>query len=149
MTEKFEFASAPWLGLAEVILQRAVARAGAAIAGQRLCVSETFTDPPGHLAGAEANEVSWSFRIEDGRVTILRSRADDADYAVRADYRATLPGARTILGVTPEAIEARNAARREAIAAGRTQAKGSLDNVSPAMRQVLLELHNRLAEATA
>ncbi len=149
MAEKFEFASEPWLRLAGQILELATARAGAAIAGERLCVAEVFTDPPAHIADPGTRQVAWSFRIDDGRATTRRGAAADADYAVRADYQATLPGARAILGVTPEAIAARNAARREAIASGRIQATGSLDNVSPAMRQVLLELHNRLAEATA
>jgi hypothetical protein len=144
--KKVEFASDAWLQAAEAILRRAVAAAGPAIAGQKLTVCETFTDPPAHLC-AGANEVVWSFTIDDGQSRVLKGAAVGADYSVRADYGATLPGARTILGTTPEAIEARSKARRESVASGR--ANGSLDHVSAPMRLVLIELHNRLAEITA
>jgi hypothetical protein len=147
--EKVEFASDAWLEAAERVLKRAVAAAGEAIAGQRLTVCETFTDPPAHLRAAGVNEVAWSFAIDNGAVRVSKGAASGADYSVRADYHATLPGARTILGATPEAIEARTKARREAVASGRVMASGSLDHVSLAMRHVLIELHNRLAEITA
>jgi hypothetical protein len=149
VTDKVEFASESWINLAARVLDDVVSEARDAISGQRLCVSEVFVDPPAHLRNTGSNEVAWSFEIANGRTSVARRELAHADYSVRADYQFALAGARVILGTSPAAIEARTRARDEAIASGRIMTTGSLDVASPAMRVMLIHLHNRLAARTA
>jgi hypothetical protein len=148
MEEKVEFSSDRWLSLAARVLGSIVAEAGDAIAGQKLTVCEVVLNPPTHLQNDDSNEIAWSFVIDDGKSKVVKRVVEDADYCVRVDYQAALAGARRILGTTPEAIEARKQERRQAAASGRVEVKGSIDEITPAMRLILIELHNRLARST-
>jgi hypothetical protein len=148
-SDNVELASDEWITLAAQVLRGVVTEARDAIAGQRLCVSEVFVSPPAHLRNGGSNEIAWSFVIADGATYVVRHELEDADYSVRVDYQNAVQGARTRLASTSEAIEARSQARRQAVASGRVKVRGSLDAVTPAMRFVLIELHNRLARCTA
>jgi len=149
VTEKVEFASESWINLAARVLEDVVSAARDALSGELLCVSEVFVDPPPHLCKSGSNEVAWSFEIANGRTSVARRVLAHADYTVRADYQFALAGARVILEASPAAIEARARARDQAIASGRIVTTGSLEAASPAMRVMLIHLHNRLAERTA
>lgn len=145
MSDKVEFCSNAWVDEAERILGELVAAAGDAIAGQRISVCETFTDPPGDPGGS----VVWSFAIDDGAVVVTRGALAEADVQVKADYQAALPRARIVYDTSPEAAAKRQAARRDAAAAAGGAPKGPFDAVSPALMGLLTELHNRLARITA
>ncbi len=148
-SEKVEFGSDAWMDLATRTLEEVISEAGAAIAGERLTICEVFVDPPAHLRRGRTGEIAWSLVIIDGKAAVERRVRQDVDYALRLDYQSTLPNARAILTNSPAEREARAGARREAIAAGKVEVKGSLDHVSPAMSAALTELHNRLALRTA
>jgi hypothetical protein len=145
MPDKVDFCSSAWVDEAERVLNALVAEAGDAIAGQRISVCETFTDPPARL-GPEA---VWSFAIDDGAVVVTRGALPEADVQVRADYKAALPRARTVYDTSPEAAAKRRQARRDAAAAAGGAPKGPFDAVSPALMGLLTELHNRMARVTA
>jgi hypothetical protein len=147
--EKVELGSEAWMDLATQILTGLVAQAGASIADEHLTVCEVFVDPPAHLRRDGSNEIAWSFKIADGATRVARRAAEGADFSLRADYQYVLPSARTVLGSSAEEVEDRSSARREAIAARKVVQSGSLETASPAMRAVLLELHNRLVPWTA
>ncbi len=147
--EKVEFGSDAWMDLAIRTLDDVISEVGPAIAGERLTICEVFVDPPPHLRKGGTGEIAWSLVIIDGKAAVERRARQDVDYAVRADYQSILPHARAILSGSPAEREARAAGRREAIAAGKFEVKGSLDQVSPALSAALTELHNRLALRTA
>lgn len=149
MSEKFEFLSESWLDQATEIWASVINEAGNAIAGERLSICEVFLDPPAHLRQNGLDQVGWSLFVDDGQVSVLRAPVETADYMVRTDYQTTLPRARLILGASAEEIETRAKLRREAVAAGKIEQKGSLDHINPALRLALVELHNRLARITA
>lgn len=145
MSDKVHFCSGPWVDEAERVLNALVAEAGESIAGQRISVCETFTDPPAELGGPAV----WSFAIDDGTVVVTRGALAEADVQVRADYQAALPRARMVYDTSPEAAAKRQQARQEAAAAAGGAPKGPFDAVSPALMGLLTELHNRLARITA
>ena len=149
MAEKFEFCSEAWLRLAGTTLKNVVEETRDSIAGQHLSVCERFANPPEHLTNGP-HEVAWSFSIgTDGSTKIASGILADADFTSFGDYQTVLPGVRTVFEKSPAFVEARNKARREAVAAGRSKQEGSLDHASLAMRLVLIEFHNRLAVRTA
>ena len=124
-----------------MLLGEIVAEAGPALAGQTLSISQVITDPPAHLLTDGAAEITWSMTIAEGRASVTRGGLPNPAYSERVNYAAILPGARRVAGAGQE--------RQAQIAAGLRQIRGSLDQLSPTMRQVLVELHDRLAARTA
>jgi hypothetical protein len=147
-TERLEFLSPAWLAMAADVLAEVVREASDAIRGESLTVSEVFLDAPEHLRRGGSREIGWSFVIAVGASRVLDRAVDDADIALRAGYDAALPSARALLGATPEEMAARAEARRQAVAAGFLDQKGDPEALSPAMRRLLVEFHNRLAPRT-
>src|SRR5260370_1446989 len=132
--DKVEFASSAWLELATQVLQDLVREAGASIAGERLTICESFYAAPDHLRLPGSDAFAWSIVIDDKTVEVFKG-ARESGYVVRADYQSPLPRAREIIGSDAAMNEARAQARQEAINAGKIEQKGSLDSVSPPMRQ--------------
>ncbi len=149
MGEKVEFGSGSWVKLAEVVLAELVREAAPTLVGERLAVCERYANAPAHLCQAGAEEIVWSFEIDDGAVRVGQTSLAAPDYSTRSDYSAAVTRARTLYSDDPQEAVSRAKARAEAIAAGLTVARGSLDGASPAMRAVLMKLHNRLARQTA
>jgi len=150
MARKLEFGADAWVEAAGEILAAAVAEAGTVIAGQALCLCETFGDAPVHVRNPGSTDFAWAFQIDaDGATRAVRGGLPNPTFSMRADYQGALPGVRTILEKTPESIAARAELRRAAVAAGYLQVTGSLDDVTHDMRVVVIELHNRLADITA
>jgi len=147
--QKVEFGSDAWLALAERTLKDVVAERRDSIAGEQLTISEVFVDAPTHLCRDGLTEIAWSLQIADGKAVVEPRERTPADYRIRADYNSTLTGARTVYSLDPAEAATRIESRQQAVADGLMQQEGSLDAVSPAMRAVVIELHNRLAVRTA
>ncbi len=136
MSEKVEFVSAAWIGYARQILEELTAAHGEA--GKRVAVSEAFTSAPTHLAGGDV--AAWHFVVDGKTAQVAAGEMSDADIVIRADYEASLPGARLVY--TPELL-AQLAERPVDESAGEIQ--GDMSQLPP----YLSELHNRLAVITA
>ena len=153
MPEKVEFVSPAWIRLARRELSNLVKDAGEAIAGQTFSVCEVFVDPPAHLCKNGEREVVYSFVIADGNATVTQDASRKVDLKAHTDYQTALLSARSVYETTPGEIERRSRARREAAAAGQVTYEGDpeahLRAISPAMRALLTEMHNRMALKTA
>ena len=135
--KKLDFAGPEWVDAARDVLEDLVAQHGEA--GKACSVSEAFTDAPAHVA--PSGLAAWHFYIDGKSVRVGVGEDQNADIRIRADYQASLPGARLVY--TPEIIAERQAQPPDESAAG------SVEGDMSALPPYLVELHNRLAVLTA
>jgi len=127
--EKHEFGSEGWFAHAEQVLKDLVEEASAELDGVRFSACEVFTDPPEHLRQGGQPKIYWYFEIADGQAVMLREERAVADHRVSVDYQKVLPHVR--IRHEPPTEDSRPS------------------RLPPALRRLLLELHNRIADATA
>lgn len=134
--KKVEFAGPAWIDIARQVLTELAAEHGEP--GQVVSVSEAFTDAPPHLA--DGGVAAWHFTLNGKTAHVEAGEAPDSDIVIRADYQASLPGARLVY--TPEIL-----AEMERNPPDRSdgQIQGDMSRLPP----WISELHNRLAVVTA
>ena len=90
----------------------------------------------------------WGARITADEVQFFDAPVK-ADYEVRGDYAAILPGAKIIYeGVTAEQLAQQAAHRDRMIAAGRLSSTGDIATAPRAIRRMLQTMHDILARRT-
>ncbi len=135
-----QFASPEWILRLQAILAELVAERAAELKGVDFTICEVFTDVP-----PDAHTAVWAARIVDGCVTFFEQPVP-ADYEVRGDYDAVLPGALMIYeGVDGEELGRQAEHRKAMIAAGRLTSQGDLSAMSKPLRRLLQTMHDRLA----
>jgi hypothetical protein len=144
MTDKLEFASAEWLGVAEEILQKAVV--GLDLGGKSFIISEEFTDPPPHLLREGNTTIAWHFTVSDDGVVVGEGAVEEADMRTRVDYQAVLPVARLVYGTGEEAMAEAIRLREAAQSTG--ERVGDEGALPPELLQRLFGVHNELAVRT-
>lgn len=140
---KPQFASPEWISMMRSVLTELVAARRDDLADADFSMCEVITGVPPHQTTAVL-----SARFHAGTVEFF-DREAEADYVVRGDYEAMLPGAKTVLrGATPEVLAEQGARRKELAAAGRVTSSGDMTKASKPVRQILSRMHDLLAEQT-
>ncbi len=140
---KPQFASPEWIAMMRSILSELVEARRDDLADADFSMCEVITDVP-----PEQTTAVLSARFRAGTVEFFEDETS-ADYVVRGDYEAMLPGAKIVLrGATPEVLAEQGARRKELAAAGRVTSSGDMTKASKPIRQILARMHDLLAEQT-
>ena len=138
-----QFASPEWVAALKAILGELVEEARPDLADVDFTICEVFTDVP-----PDRHTCVWAARITGDGVQFF-DEAVEADYEVKGDYEAILPGAKIIYeGVTEAQLAVQTEHRQRMVAAGRLQAKGDMRGVPRRLRLLLQTMHDRLARQT-
>lgn len=142
-TTKLAFASPEWVAALQTILIELVDEALPDLEGVDFTICEVFTDVP-----PDSHTCVWAAQISGEGVRFFDEPVT-ADYEVRGDYEAILPGARIIYeGVTEAELAAQAEHRLRMVDAGRLHAKGDMRAVPRPLRRLLQTMHDRLARRT-
>ena len=142
--DRLPFASPAWVALMHRTLEELVAADPDALRDVDFSMCEIISRVP-----PDDGAVVLGARFRDGGVAFFEDAEAGADYVVRGDYEAMLPGARLVhRTATPDDMAAQ-AARRRMTAAGRLSSSGDMSRASKPLLRVLARMHDRMAERTA
>lgn len=137
---KVQFASPEWVTLLQETLTRLHADARPYLVGADFTICEVFTDVP-----PDGSTCVWAARITQDAVTYFEA-PPKADFLVRGDYEAILPGAKLIYqGATEADLTAQAAHRERMVAAGRISSTGDIMSAPRGVRRMLQTMHDILA----
>jgi hypothetical protein len=141
--EKLQFASPAWVESLKAILTALVAEHRGELEDVDFSICEVFTNVPPDGATSV-----WAAQIAQGTVRFFEEPIP-ADYEVRGDYEAVLPGAKLIYeGATEAELAAAGERRRQMVEAGRLTSKGDIRAMPKPVRRLLQTMHDRLARQT-
>ena len=140
----YEFASPLWMAALHGIIVERVAQELPAKPDLVMSICEVFYGAPPHIAGP-AGETAWSCLVRGGAVDFRMAARDDVAVKVRADYSATVPLGRYVVGGDP-VRQAELAAMGAALTAA-----GKLERIGerPPPERALSSIHDAIARLTA
>lgn len=140
---KVQFASPAWVALLRATLTELHRDAQPYLAGADFTICEIFTETP-----PDGRTSVWGARIRQEGLEFF-DHPVAADYEVRGDYDAVLPGAKLIYAeTTPEQAAAQDAHRAAMTAVGRITTRGDILSAPRSVRRLLQTMHDVLARQT-
>jgi hypothetical protein len=138
-----QFSSPEWVALLRATLTELHEQARPYLAGADFTICEMFTDVP-----PDGGTCVWAARITPEALQFFDEPVA-ADYEVRGDYAAILPGAKIIYDGVTEAQSAAQAAHRDRMTTdGRIVSKGDIAVAPRSVRRMLQTMHDVLARRT-
>lgn len=143
-----EFASDAWFSLAEAVLTELAKVNREQLQGLQFSLCEVYKNVPAHLPSSNGT-IAWTFTIDGGEIEIRRHERKDVDFWVTWDYEAILPIAKMVYSADAAVLAEAESIRAAAEHAGKRQSAGSVEHAPAPIKDVLYQMHNRLAELTA
>ncbi|HEX2038218.1 MAG TPA: hypothetical protein VHF47_00635 [Acidimicrobiales bacterium] len=145
---KVELAGDAWVDLARSYLEERVGSLGDALHDVDFSLCEVFRNPPPHLDDG-SGRLAWWFRIHGSTAEVGRGDRADVDGRYEVDYHEVLPRARLVYDLGDPSIAEMLRRQAEDDRRAREAAGKPPLELSPAVRKLLLDLHNFLAVRTA
>ena len=144
LSERVEFASGGWIAQMQHFCEsrrelRAAMRAP-------FSFSARYTNPPGHLDHAD-DACGYCVTLDSDSVTATSKPNENANYFVEQDYNAALPLAWTIHGGDDHGFERIGREYAHIAQSHPPRERGKIPD-DPAVTQILLDLHDHMAQRT-
>ena len=145
-SETFEFMSPSWVSEVRTIIENLLA--GMDLTDVNFSISEEMTDPPQDRFGFPPQRVGWHMRLYEGIIDVGASPLDVADIRVVADYRTHHDLSRRVWAGDPVEMAISKSLREQAMLKGKLRTEGDLSAAPPLIRDLVLALHDRVANMT-
>jgi hypothetical protein len=139
---RYPLLSPEWIDAVRLVVENLVAQED--LTGIEYTISQEVSDPPPDRAAP----LGWSLSFHDGRVEVGYEPLAVADFRLVTDYQVHHDLTTRVWGGDAEVMAASREAWALATAAGKLRTEGQMADAPTPVRDLLLRLHDPLAELT-